>query len=315
MTDLNRRIVFFGTPEFAVTSLDALVNNGYEIAAVVTAPDKPAGRGHRLLQSAVKQYAIEHDIPVLQPVKLKDPEFIETLRTIDAELFIVIAFRMLPEIVWAMPPLGTFNLHGSLLPAYRGAAPINWAIINGDKVTGVTTFFINHEIDKGDVIAYRSTPIDELDNAGSVHDRLAEIGAELTVETVKRIFEGNVTLIAQSDMPPVPDHAIEAPKIFRETCLIDWTKPASAIHNLVRGLSPYPAAWTEMAITDNQSVTAKIFKTALGSPTTLSPGTVVIDNGHLYIASADRLVEIIELQPNGKRPMSAPDYLRGLHLT
>ena len=308
------KIVFLGTPDFAVESLDLLVKNGFNIVGVVTATDKPAGRGHKMLPSAVKQYAVEHGLHLMQPERLKDESFIEELRSLNADLFIVIAFRMLPEVVWQMPRLGTFNLHASLLPKYRGAAPINWAVINGEKETGVTTFFLKHEIDTGDVIQQQSITIDEDENVGSVHDRLMHLGAQLTLDTVNAILDGNVTSIPQSQfegIEPTP-----APKIFRDTCHIDLTHNASEVHNLVRGLSPYPGAWIDIVLTDGTILTTKIFETAIsniGIPTDLT-GKVYSENGHLYMGAADKAVEILSLQPAGKRRMTADEFLRGTRL-
>ncbi|MDE6009343.1 MAG: methionyl-tRNA formyltransferase, partial [Muribaculaceae bacterium] len=258
--NLEMKIVFFGTPEFAVASLRRLLEDGADVAAVVTMPDKIAGRGHKMIQSDVKKFAVERGLPVLQPEKLKNPEFIEQLRNIGADLFIVIAFRMLPEIVWSMPPLGTFNLHASLLPKYRGAAPINWAVINGEEQTGVTTFFLKHEIDTGDIIEQRSIEISPEDNVGDVHDRLMELGADMVAHTVKEIEAGNVNPVPQ----PAGDFT-PAPKIFKETCKISWSASARDIHNLVRGLSPYPAAWSTMETGDKNHVAldVKIYQTAL----------------------------------------------------
>lgn len=315
----NLKIVFFGTPEFAVESLDALVTNGFNVAGVVTMPDKPAGRGHRMYQSPVKEYALAHDLPLLQPVNLKDPEFQAELKAWGADLFIVIAFRMLPEAVWQMPPLGTFNLHASLLPRYRGAAPINWAVINGDTETGVTTFFLKHEIDTGDIIAQERVEILPGDNVGDVHDRLMSLGARLTVDTVNHIIAGDLTPIPQERLlagaEPTP-----APKIFKETCLIDWTKPAMHVHNLVRGLSPYPCAWCDVfdsATEDNARLTTlKIAETALtDTRSDLPAGTIVTGRGTLGVVCGDgRLLEIRRLQPSGKRMMQADEYLRGARL-
>lgn len=308
------KIVFLGTPDFAVESLDLLVKNGFNIVGVVTATDKPAGRGHKMLPSAVKQYAVEHGLHLMQPERLKDESFIEELRSLNADLFIVIAFRMLPEVVWQMPQLGTFNLHASLLPKYRGAAPINWAVINGEKETGVTTFFLKHEIDTGDVIQQQSITIDENENVGSVHNRLMHLGAQLTLDTVNAILDGNVTSIPQSQfegIEPTP-----APKIFRDTCHIDLTHNASEVHNLVRGLSPYPGAWIDIVLTDGTILTTKIFETAIsniGIPTDLT-GKVYSENGHLYMGAADKAVEILSLQPAGKRRMNANEFLRGTRL-
>lgn len=315
----NLKIVFFGTPEFAVESLDALVTNGFNVAGVVTMPDKPAGRGHRMYQSPVKEYALAHGLPLLQPVNLKDPEFQAELKAWGADLFIVIAFRMLPEAVWQMPPLGTFNLHASLLPRYRGAAPINWAVINGDTETGVTTFFLKHEIDTGDIIAQERVEILPGDNVGDVHDRLMSLGARLTVDTVNHIIAGDLTPIPQERLlagaEPTP-----APKIFKETCLIDWTKPAMHVHNLVRGLSPYPCAWCDVfdsATEDNARLTTlKIAESALtDTRSDLPAGTIVTGRGTLAVVCGDgRLLEIRRLQPSGKRMMQADEYLRGARL-
>lgn len=309
---MSKKIVFFGTPEFAVPSLDALVSEGFDIAAVVTATDKPAGRGHAMTPSAVKKYALDHNIPVLQPEKLRDPEFVDTLRQIGADLFVVIAFRMMPEVVWAMPPLGTFNLHASLLPKYRGAAPINWAVINGDTETGVTTFFLSHDIDTGDIIDRVSTPIHPTDCVGDVHDRLMELGAHLTVDTVRKIFDGTVVRQPQSELlaglEPAP-----APKIFRETCQIDWNRPADAIHNLIRGLSPYPAAWSTLSLDGEAPRDFKIFSSEVTTePSTNRPGTASIDDDRLLIDTATTRLSVLSLQAPGKRRMSTPDFLRGL---
>lgn len=308
------RIVFFGTPEFAVASLSALLDSNANIAAVVTAPDKPAGRGHKLLQSDVKQFALERNIPVLQPTNLKAPEFINQLTDLGADLFIVIAFRMLPEVVWTMPRLGTFNIHASLLPRYRGAAPINHAIINGETTTGVTAFFLKHEIDTGDIIATASTPILPEDNAGTLHDKLMALGAELTVNTVRQISEGTITPLPQSALEdklrPCP-----APKIFRDNCRIDWDKPTENIHNLVRGLSPYPAAWSTLRDGDSET-TVKIFDTTpLPKQSDSTPGTITVEKDTMIVATADSSIRINILQPQGKKRMTAAEYLRGAHLS
>ena len=256
------KIVFLGTPEFAVESLSRLYNEGYNIAGVITMPDKPAGRGHKMLQSPVKQFAVEHGLKLMQPTNLKAPEFIEELRSLDADLFIVIAFRMLPEAVWTMPRLGTFNLHASLLPKYRGAAPLNWAVINGDKETGVTTFFLKHEIDTGDIIDQKRVAINPDDTVGDIHDRLMMLGADLTLETVRHIIDGNLKTIEQDKLTGGVDPT-PAPKIFKETCLIDWNNNAEKVHNLVRGLSPYPAAWTTLTTASGDELQLKIFKTSV----------------------------------------------------
>lgn len=312
----NKKIVFFGTPDFAVASLDAIVKAGYDVAAVVTATDKPAGRGHGMLQSAVKKYAIESGIRVLQPDKLKAPEFVSELEAIGADLFVVIAFRMLPEVVWSMPPLGTFNLHASLLPRYRGAAPINWAIINGDTRSGVTTFFLQHEIDTGDVIDRVDVGIEPDDDAGSLHDKLMKLGAEVTVRTVGRIFDGTVTTIPQSefesDVMPAP-----APKIFKDTCRIDWSLPAERIHNLIRGLSPYPGAWSTLHADNAAPADIKILRTELtDNPSETMPGVVRISDGNrLEVATGTNALRILSLQSPGKRRMEAADWIRGARLT
>ena len=320
MTKQDLKIVFFGTPEFAVASLDKLVSDGYNVVGAVTMPDKPAGRGHKLYQSPVKEYAVAHDIPLLQPVKLKDEDFIESLRSFNADLFIVIAFRMLPEVVWQMPPLGTFNLHASLLPRYRGAAPINWAVINGDTETGVTTFFLKHEIDTGDILRQDRVDIWPDDNVGDVHDRLMNLGAELTLDTVRHIISGDLRPVPQSELLH-GEEATPAPKIFKETCRIDWEKQAMEIHNLVRGLSPYPAAWSEIHDAENPDaapLVIKIFKTATVNLTqrdVTTPGIIDISDGHMTVGCCNsQAIEILELQPAGKRRMGASEFLRGAHL-
>ncbi|MDE6444269.1 MAG: methionyl-tRNA formyltransferase [Muribaculaceae bacterium] len=305
------KIVFFGTPEFAVASLSRLLDEGADVAAVVTMPDKIAGRGHKLIQSDVKKFAVEKGLPVLQPEKLKNPEFIEQLRNIGADLFIVIAFRMLPEVVWSMPRLGTFNLHASLLPKYRGAAPINWAVINGEKETGVTTFFLKHEIDTGDVIEQKSIEIKPSDNVGDVHDRLMELGAEMVAHTVREIEAGRVNPVPQPEGEFTP-----APKIYKDTCRIDWSQPAEKIHNLVRGLSPYPAAWSVMTEERNPDsiLDVKIYETAITPSSkvrTLLPGEVEVTKDNLYVGTSDTPLEILSLQLAGKKRMDASAFLRG----
>ncbi len=299
-----------GTPEFAVASLDALVGGGYNVVGVVTMPDKPAGRGYKMQFSAVKEYALAHNLPLLQPEKLKNEEFLDALRALHADLQIVVAFRMLPEVVWAMPPLGTFNLHGSLLPQYRGAAPINWAIINGEQETGVTTFFLQQEIDTGDLILQKRTPITDGDNAGTIHDRLMSIGAAAVVETVDCIIAGNAPKTPQ----PQGVTLKSAPKIFKETCRVDWTQSCHQIFNFVRGLSPYPAAWSVLH-TDDKTIDIKLFEvTREPAAHTLQAGQVVCDGkNYLKVAVADGFVKIESLQPAGKKRMSAADWLRGQH--
>ncbi len=316
MTKEDLKIVFFGTPEFAVESLDALVKGGYNVAAVVTMPDKAAGRGQKLSQSAVKKYALEHSLPVLQPVKLKDEDFVRDLREINADLFIVIAFRMLPEVVWAMPPLGTFNLHASLLPRYRGAAPINRAVMNGDTETGVTTFFLKHEIDTGDIISRERIEIGPDEDAGSVHDRLMTLGAALTVDTVNHIITGDLTTTPQDalagDCAPTP-----APKIFKEDCRIDWAWTSSRVHNHVRGLAPYPAGWTGLSFAGPGSEaesTVKVLKTACDEQApSLRPGELQLVGKHAYVGTGNgSSLRLVSVQPAGKRPMDGADFLRGL---
>lgn len=299
------RIVFLGTPEFAVESLSRLVEGGYNVVGVVTMPDKPAGRGHKMYESPVKKFAVAHRLHLMQPEKLKAPEFLAELEGLQANLFIVIAFRMLPEAVWTMPELGTFNLHASLLPKYRGAAPINWAVINGDTETGVTTFFLKHEIDTGDIIRQERVEIKPTDNVGDVHDRLMTLGADLTIDTVEHILKGDLNPIPQSDLlkgvEPTP-----APKIFRDDCRINWNAPAIKIHNLVRGLSPYPAAWTEI-----DGDTYKIYETVVTNRPAAESGAIIVEAGRIYISASDSQLEILSLQPAGKRRMSARDFVNG----
>lgn len=300
------KIVFFGTPEFAVASLDRLVKDGRDIAAVVTMPDKVAGRGHHVIESDVKKYAVAHGLKVLQPEKLKAREFVEQLRALDADLFIVIAFRMLPEVVWTMPRLGTFNLHGSLLPKYRGAAPINRAIMNGEKETGITTFFLQHEIDTGDIIGRRSIPIADGDNAGTIHDKLMAMGADMVSATVADIENGSV-----SSTPQPEGEFIPAPKIFKEDCRIDWTRDAIDIHNQVRGLSPYPAAFTTLIDKNGKEIQAKIFETRVVGDSSLRPGEISIIGKRLLVGSGNGSIEILNLQPAGKKRMDTSAFLLG----
>lgn len=304
------KIIFFGTPEFAVESLRALLDNEFNVAAVVTMPDKIAGRGHKLYESDVKRFAKERGLPVMQPEKLKSQEFLEQLRNYNADLFIVIAFRMLPREVWQMPRLGTFNLHASILPRYRGAAPINRAVMNGDTETGVTTFFLKHEIDTGEIIKQRKIDILPEDNVGDVHDKLMYLGADMVVETVNAILEGNLTTQPQPEGEFIP-----APKIFKEDCRIDWRRSAVEIHNHVRGLSPYPAAWTTIEDESGRILECKIFTTALTSITSDGEtiGTLRIDGDRLYVATSDCMIEILSLQPAGKKRMDTAAFLRGYH--
>jgi methionyl-tRNA formyltransferase len=293
-----------GTPEFAVASLDALVKAGCNIVGVVTAPDKPAGRGMKLTESAVKKYAVENNLPVLQPEKLKNPDFLSALRSLNAHLQIVVAFRMLPEVVWNMPPMGSVNLHGSLLPQYRGAAPINWAVINGEKETGVTTFKLKHEIDTGDILLQESFAIGDNDTAGEVHDTMKEIGAALLVKTVKGLADGSA-----KEVPQVFTAELKhAPKIFTETCKIDFNKTVEEVHNLIRGLSPFPGAFTFL----NDKM-MKIYKSEkeIGS-TPNEAGTYKTDGKtFLKFACADGFILVKELQLEGKKRMLAGDFLRG----
>lgn len=312
------RIVFFGTPDFAVASLRRLHEAGCNIVGVVTAPDKPAGRGKHMTAPAVKTYALEAGLKVLQPERLKNEEFVAELRSLEADLFIVIAFRMLPEVVWTMPRLGTFNLHGSLLPRYRGAAPINWAVINGDKETGITTFFLKHEIDTGDVIDCRRIAIEDDDDAGSVHDKLMELGAELTLDTVRAIAAGNLTTTPQSELTATTgEEPTPAPKIFKDTCRIDWTRPAATVRNLVRGLSPYPTAWTELHGIGADACSLKIFRVSLtGLPADGEPGTAAVDaTGRLLVNCGDEKLELNDVQAQGRKRMSADAFLRGCRMT
>ena len=305
------RIVFMGTPEFAVASLDALVKAGCNIVGVITAPDKPGGRGMEMQQSAVKKYAVENKLHILQPEKLKNPEFLNDLKSLKADLQIVVAFRMLPEVVWNMPHLGSVNLHGSLLPQYRGAAPINWAVINGEKETGVTTFKLKHEIDTGDILLQESFPIGETDNAGDVHDRMKEIGAQLLVKTIKGLADGTLNEIPQtSNVGPDSRLLKHAPKIFTETCRIDWNKPVNEVYNLIRGLAPYPAAFTFL-----QEKKLKIYKAEkIFEQPAEEAGSFKTDHkNYLQFACADGYISILELQLEGKKKMDTAAFLRGYH--
>ena len=302
------RIVFLGTPDFAVESLKALVENNYNIVGVVTMPDKIAGRGHKIQQSPVKQYALSKDLPILQPESLKDEQFINDLKELGADLQIVVAFRMLPEIVWNMPPKGTFNLHSSLLPQYRGAAPMNWSIINGEKETGVTTFFLKHDIDTGNVIFQEKTPISENDNAGTLHDRLMQIGSQLVLKTTDAIINDNIIATPQQSA----DILKSAPKIYKETCRIDWSRNAIDVRNFIRGLSPYPAAWTELHIQDLEPITIKIFDCEIIKEMhTLDSGSLLHDKSHMDVAVADAVIRLLDIQQAGKKRMSAKDFLNG----
>ena len=316
MDSKKLRIVYMGTPDFAVAPLRRLVEAGYHVVGVVTMPDKPAGRGLHLQQSAVKRYAVEVGLPVLQPEKLKDPQFVETFRALRPDLGIVIAFRMLPEIIWSMPELGTFNLHASLLPQYRGAAPINWAVINGDTETGITTFFLKHEIDTGEVIQQVRVPIADTDNVGIVHDKLMMLGGRLVVETVDAIIAGKVKPVPQEEMAVVGELR-PAPKIFKDTCRIDWNMPVKRIYDFIRGLSPYPAAWTELVQPDGTVVVLKIFETEkMEQPHRFSPGTLQTDGKtYIRISGTDGWISVRALQLPGKKRLKTDELLRGFKLT
>lgn len=308
------RIIYMGTPEFAVESLRALVENGYNVVGVVTMPDKPIGRHMSELQaSPVKTYALSQSIPVLQPEKLKDETFIEELRALKADLQIVVAFRMLPQIVWDMPRLGTFNLHASLLPQYRGAAPINWAVINGETETGVTTFFLTHEIDTGKIIMQRRIPIDEKDNVGDVHDRLMALGSGLVLETVDLILEDKVNATAQDSFYTCESELLPAPKIFKETCRIDWNQPAKKVYDFIRGLSPYPAAWTNLVIEEGKPQMLKVYKTDYLVEGHQYPAGSLLMEGKktLRVAVKDGYIMLETVQLAGKKQMNVADFLNG----
>ena len=301
-----------GTPDFAVEPLRRLVEAGKNIVAVITMPDKPAGRGHKIQFSPVKEYALSVGLPILQPTNLKDPEFIEELRSYQADLQIVVAFRMLPEIVWNMPPLGTFNLHASLLPQYRGAAPINWAVINGETETGITTFFLQHEIDTGNIIMQEKITIAPDDNAGIVHDRLMMLGADLVLKTVEQIESGNI-----SSMPQPEGELKAAPKIFKDTCLINFNTTAEAVRNLVRGLAPYPAAWIELTDPSGNTTNMKIYEVSKELCTPTHPaGTLICDGKKvLKVAVLDGYIHLDQVQLAGKKRMPSADLMRGTDLT
>ncbi len=311
------RIVFMGTPEFAVASLEALIDFGFSVVGVITAPDKPAGRGKKLTESAVKKFAITKGLKILQPTNLKSPDFIDELRTINANLGIVVAFRMLPEIVWAMPEYGTFNLHASLLPNYRGAAPINHAIINGEKETGVTTFLLKHEIDTGQIIFQEKTPIYPNETAGELQDRLMKIGAKLVVETANAIQKDDHPLVNQSSLIAAKQIIKQAPKIFKDDCLINWAKTTTEIYNFVRGLSPYPAAFSHFASEDNEKIQVKIFKIATEKcHHNHQPGEIEIaSKERLAVWAVDGKIFLEELQLEGKKRLQTKDFLNGFQLS
>lgn len=313
MNKKDLRIVYMGTPEFAVESLKRLVEGGYNIVGVITMPDKPMGRHGSVLQpSPVKQYAVSQGLKVLQPEKLKDEQFLAELRELKADLQIVVAFRMLPEVVWNMPPMGTFNLHASLLPQYRGAAPINWAVINGDTETGITTFFLKHEIDTGEIIDQVRVPIADTDNVEIVYNRLMMLGGDLVLKTVDAILDGNVKTTPQEELAQI-EELRPAPKIFKETCRIDWTQGVKKVYDFVRGLSPYPAAWTELHQGEQAPVMLKIFETEKQYCShNYQPGSIDTDKKNYFrIATTDGYLNIRSLQLAGKKRMEVTDFLRG----
>lgn len=317
MDKQSLRIIYMGTPEFAVESLKVLVENGYNVVAVVTMPDKPAGRGHKIQYSDVKKYALDQKIPLLQPTSLKDDTFLNELRSYRADLQIVVAFRMLPEVVWDMPKLGTFNLHASLLPQYRGAAPINWAIINGEKKTGVTTFFLEHEIDTGKIIMQQSIAIDENDTVGVIHDRLMLLGGEVVKKTVDLILEGKVDAQNQNDIIINKQLKLKtAPKIFKETCEINWDQTVDTVHNFIRGLSPYPAAWSTLIANDGEKIKVKIYESRkIVKKHTLSIGSIIQEGKEdLKIAVNGGFIDVLEMQLPGKRRLPIADLLRGFSI-
>lgn len=311
----NLRIAYFGTPEFAASQLEAILAAGYEVSVVVTMPDKPAGRGRKIQYSDVKKTALEHGLPLLQPEKLKDPEFLERLASYHADLFIVVAFRMLPAVVWQMPKLGTFNLHASLLPQYRGAAPINFAIINGETETGLTTFFLNEEIDKGAIIMREKVAIRPDESAGELHDELMLLGNSIIVETIRKIELGEAKTQEQSDL--IENQALKpAPKITKEFCNVDWGQDCQTVYNHIRGLSPYPAAHTRLLSENGETIDLKIFGSKIEAGQPSQPvGTVVTDNKKfLKIALHDGFIHLTQVQQAGKKAMSIDDFLRGTQL-
>lgn len=302
------KIVFFGTPEFAVASLDKILKEGYEVAAVVTVPDRIGGRGNKVIESDVKKFSLEKGLRILQPEKLRDEEFHDTLRKIDADLFIVIAFRMLPAVVWQMPRMGTFNLHASLLPDFRGAAPINHAIMAGRKITGVTTFLINEEIDKGNILLQEEIEISEQDNAGSLHDKLMEIGAQLVITTIKGLEENTLIPKEQKNNMEI----LPAPKIFKDTCKVPFQKSSSEVDSFIRGLSPYPGAWTNIQLENGKQFEVKIFNAKpYNGNLSLNPGTIKTEKGKIYAGTGSGTIEIMTLQPSGKRRMESQEFLAG----
>ena len=315
MEKKDLRIVFMGTPEFAVETLKALVENEYNVVAVVTQPDRAVGRHQTETQpSEVKKYALEHQLPVLQPEKMKDPAFVEQLRSYQANIQVVVAFRMLPEVIWDMPQYGTFNVHAALLPQYRGAAPINWAVINGEKQTGVTTFFLDKDIDTGRVIMQKPFDIPDTADVEYVYDGLMHLGAEICLETLERIVatDGHPESIPQDELMGSVTRLYEAPKLFKNTCEINWNRPSKRIYDFIRGLSPYPGAWTTLLGPDGKTIDLKIFKTSKTEKNVgMRPGMIVVYKGMLYITTADFLLQIDELQLAGKKRMNARDFLNG----
>ncbi|RLD37715.1 MAG: methionyl-tRNA formyltransferase [Bacteroidetes bacterium] len=313
------RIVFMGTPEFAVTALQKLVKNNYKVVGVITAPDKVAGRGKKIRMSAVKEYALTQNLTLLQPTNLKNPEFIEELRNLKADIQIVIAFRMLPEVVWNMPPQGTFNLHASLLPQYRGAAPINHVLINGETETGVTTFFLDKEIDTGKIIMQEKCTISSTDNAGSLHDKLMFLGADVIIETLKAVESGTVSVIPQSQLIVSPASLKPAPKIYKQDCELNWNLDSTVILNKIRGLSPYPAAYSYLQTEKNQKTYyLKIFNAEIieREYPESKPGTIFTDSKtYFHIITANGIISLDEIQLEGKKRMSVVNFLRGFNLT
>ena len=306
------KIVFMGTPDFAVTALEAILAAGHDVVGVVTVPDRQTGRGLKVTFSPVKQYALDHSLHLLQPEKLRDPEFQEQLRALKADIFVVVAFRMLPQSVWAMPPLGTFNLHASLLPQYRGAAPINWAIINGEKETGVTTFMLNEHIDEGSILLQERTPITPEDTAETLHDRLAEIGSKLIVKTLQGLIDGTLSPQPQ----PACNNLRPAPKIFKPDCAIDWNKPGRSIVDFVRGLSPYPAATMQLQDTKGASLSFKVYEVAFEPAENTTVGALISDGKNMQkIGIQDGYIHILSLQLSGKKRISIQEFLRGYDTT
>lgn len=310
----DKSIVFMGTPDFAVESLEQLIQAGIHVKGVITAPDKPAGRGYKIQMSAVKECALKHDLTILQPTNLKDEEFQSNLKALNADLFVVVAFRMLPESVWGMPPMRTINLHGSLLPQYRGAAPINWAVINGEEKTGATTFYIQQQIDTGDIIDKVEVKIGENDTAGVVHDKLMVEGAKLLVRTVCNILSGDVQRIPQATK--IGERTLkEAPKLNRKVCQIDWSMDAKSVHNFIRGLSPYPGAWSTLYIEGKEkSLSFKVFESRFIANSSLASGQIKLENNTIYMGAENGAVEVRRIQLEGKKRMSTEELLRGVSI-